>query len=411
MVFGDWLETGRRAREVSERAFCDVIGIALLQIAFWKGRKAVAGSSGERVFTDYVRALSEGTEPSPELVGALREALGRVLWSEMKRRGLSDGPPSWLGVFGWERWEPPGGGSGEGALEELLAECYAFIFANRLRSLEAQLRVKPNIEGLIFLNVRHFLHERQKAHDPLGAQVFEVLQSAVREAVAAGELRVLEGDERVRNDTVLAFEAGEMPRAAVPDLRRAVAVWNDDLLPDLVTLRGRRQEEIVERLRKRLPDLRAKGIASFRFKDLVDPMKADVRARWAAALEQDEGGIALERDGEGGRAVPLVSPDTGIEERQLFRWLIACVLDRIERLDVNDKTRRYLLTLWQFLRVRAVDAPASGFDLEDKDESPSLRKISELLRIPRERLPGLYQTLGTLLGECRTAAMAWEVKT
>jgi hypothetical protein len=391
-----------------ERGFCDVIEGALRRPAFfWKGRQAASGSSEERVFTDYVRALSDVREPGPKLVGALREALGRVLWSEMKRRGLSESPPSYLGVFGWERWEPPGGDSVEGALEELTAECYAFIFVSRLRSLEAQLRIKPNLEGLVFLNVRHFLHERQKAHDPLGAQVFEVLQSAVREAVQTGELRVLEGDARIRNDTVLAFAAEAAPRAAVSELREAVAVWNDDLLPDLVTLRGRRQEEVVGRLHKRLPDLRARGIASFRFKDLVDPMKADVRARWAAALEQDEGPLAVDRDAGEGARVPRVSPDTGIEERQLFRWLVACVLDRVERLDVNDKTRRYLVTLWQFLRVRAVDAPVAGFDLGDEDESPSQRKISELLRIPRERLPGLYQTLGSLMGECRTAARAW----
>ncbi|HYO13085.1 MAG TPA: hypothetical protein VE685_07825 [Thermoanaerobaculia bacterium] len=375
---------------------------------FWKRRKAVSVSSEERVFTDYVRTLSEGREPGPDLVQSLEEALRRALVTEMKRRGLWESPPSWLGVFGWERWEPRGSGpGGEGALEELLAECYAFIFVSRLRSLEAQLRIKPNIDGLVFLNIRHFLHERQKTHDPLGSQVFEVLQSAVRDAVESGKLRVVEGDERIRNDTVLAFGKEETGPGAAPALRETVAAWNDELLPDLVTLRGRRQEEIVRRLRDRLADLRTKGIESFRFKDLVDPMKADVRARWGAALELAGGEVAEEHESKESRGVPLVFPDTGIEERQLFRWLVACVLDRIERLDVNDKTRRYLLTLWNFLRIRAAGAPVAGLDLGEEEESPSLRKISDLLHIPRERLPVLYKILGSLLNDCRDASTAW----
>lgn len=375
---------------------------------FWSRRKAVSVSSEGRIFTDYVRALSEGREPDPDLVQALEEALRKTLVSEMRRRGLWESPPGWLGVFGWERWEPRGSGpGGDGALEELLAECYAFIFVSRLRSLEAQLRIKPNIDGLVFLNIRHFLHERQKTHDPLGSQVFEVLQSAVRDAVEAGKLRVVEGDERIRNDTILAFGKEETGPGAAPTLRETVAAWNDELLPELVTLRGRRQEEVVRRLRDRLSDLREKGIESFRFKDLVDPMKADVRARWAAALELAGGEVAAEREA-GETRVPLVSPDTGIEEQQLFRWLVACVLDRIERSDVNDKTRRYLLTLWNFLRIRAAGAPVAGFDLaEQEEESPSLRKISDLLHIPRERLPGLYKVLGGLLTDCRDASMAW----
>jgi hypothetical protein len=391
---------------VPERGGCDVIRVALRRtVFFWKRGEEGSDSSQERVFTDYVRALSENAEPDADLVRAVEKALRAALRSELRRRGLWESPPGWLGVYGWDRWETTGGG----ALEELLAECYVFIFVDRLRGLQAQLRVKSNIDGLVFLDIRHFLHERQKAHDPLGSQVFEVLRSAVRGAVEAGELRVLSGDPRIRNDTVLAFGTLEEPPAAAisRDLREIVAAWNDDLLPDLVTLRGRHQEEIVLRLRERLAGLRQRGIPVFRFKDLVDPMKADVRARWAAVLERREGEVVVERETDGeARGTPLVFPDTAVEERQLFRWLVGCVLDGIERLDVNDKTRRYLLTLWQFHRVRAVETPAAGLGLAGEDESPSRRKLAELLRIPRERLSGLYEILGRLLEECRAAALS-----
>ncbi len=327
-------------------------------------------------------------EPDPRRLAAAREALRAALRGELRRRGLWASPPAWLGIYGFESWED--------ALEELAAEAYAFIFVDRLQPLRAQLGVKPNIDGLVFLNLRHFFHERQKEHDPLGSQVFEILQSAVRSALTEGSLHVLAGDPRVRNETVLGFHPGAEPVSPEnTDFPSLVARWNDDLLPDLVTLRGRRQVEVVQRLRERLSDLRDEGVEAFRFKDLIDPLKADVRARWGALLDLDAGDAAFEgEDGEILR-VRLTRPDTGYEDRQLFRKLVACVLDAIERLNVNEKTRGYLTTLWQFLRV---DVMAGA-----NEARLSQRRIGEHLRIPRERLPELYNTLRRLVEPCRAA--------
>jgi hypothetical protein len=362
-------------------------------------------------FTEHVRMLT-GEEPlDAGRLEPLWAALRRSLRAELKRRGLWESPPAYLGIYGGEGWETPGG-SGEEALEELLAECYTFIFVLRLRSLEAQLAVKPNVDGLVFLNIRHFLHERQKEHDPVGSQVFEVLRSAVRGALAAGELHRIAGDERVRNDTVLSFSAGAAtPPPVLEGVGALVARWNDELLPDLVTLRGQRQEEVVRRLRERLPDLRREGFEAFRFKDLVDPLKADVRTRWAAILDQSQGEAAPQIGEEERRErVRLAPPDLRFEERELFRRLIDCVLASLRRLDVSEKTRGYLTTLWQFVRVQAsegerLEPRATGLDrwLRDAadEERPSLRRLADQLHIPRERLPGLYEMLGDLLQRCR----------
>jgi hypothetical protein len=372
---------------------------------------------GSRVFTDHVRDLEKAEPLDSRRFEALWMTLRAALRSELKRRGLWESPPAYLGVYGGESWDPGGAGQGrEGALEELLAECYSYIFVARLRSLQAQLKVKPNVDGLVFLNIRHFLHERQKQYDPIGSQTFEVLHAAVRAAAEEGELRVLSGDERVRNDTVLGFVEGmEAPGRGRGELPSLVARWNDDLLPDLVTSRGRRQQEVVQRLREKLPELRREGIVTFRFKDLVDPMKADVRARWAALLELVFGESAPQRKGGGaGTVVRLVEPDSGIEERELFRKLVECVLALLKGLDTDEKTRKYLGVLWQFLRIQAAEgievAPVSRLDdalkaeLQTLDaERPSLRQLAERLHIPRERLPALYRTLGDLLERCRAA--------
>jgi hypothetical protein len=372
------------------------------------GRKETRPSAeeGPGAFTEHVRLLTGMAPLDAGRLEPLWNSLRGALRAELRRRGLWESPPAYLGVYGWESWD-------EGALEELLAECYAYVFIQRLRSLEAQLAVKPNVEGLVFLNIRHFLHERQKEHDPVGSQVFEVLRSAVRAALAAGELYRVGGDEKVRNDTVLSFSASGAvtPSPAPSGIASLVARWNDELLPDLVTHRGQRQEEVVRRLRERLPDLQREGFETFRFKDLIDPLKADVRVRWAAILDQTQGeGAPQIGEDEQRERVPIAQPDLQIEERQLFRWLVDCVLTSMRRLDVSEKTLGYLITLWQFVRIQASEGRVSEradsrlaqfLQATADEEQPSLRKVAELLRIPRERLPGLYEMLGHLLQRCR----------
>jgi hypothetical protein len=384
-----------------------------------RDQETTTAAAGPEPFTDHVRALASGAALDEGKFAGLWRALGAALRRELKRRGLWESSPAFLGVYGGESWQAgPAGTTGmnaQGPLEELLAECYVYVFVDRLRSLQAQLLVKANVEGLVTLNLRHFLHERQKSHDPIGFQIFEVVRAAVRSAVDRGELRVLSGDESVRNDTVLGFPHElDRPGSRGGTLASRVARWNDELLPGLVTSRGRRQEEVVEQLIARLPDLQRWGFLSFRFKDLVDPLKADVRARWAALLELEEGEPVPQREeGTGKGAVRAVAPDTGIEEHHVFRKLIDCVLKRLERLDTSRKTREYLGVLWEFLRAQACEgaaAPATRLDhalaakpAADEDENPSLRSLAEKLRIPRERLPGLYRTLGELVNGCRAA--------
>jgi hypothetical protein len=279
-------------------------------------RKELAAEE-RRIFTQHVRALATGEETAGHLQ-EFWDALRVALRSELKRRGLWDAPPSYLGIHIGEKWETGGGRFGpEAPLEDLLAECYAYVFVARLPALSAQLKVKPNVDGLVFLNIRHFLHERQREHDPIGSLVFVVLRSAVRLAVEEGELRVLQGDERIRNDTVLSF--GMATEVGEPEGRlAAIAVgWNDKLLPDLLTRRGHRQEEVVRRLRELLRELSEEGIEVFHFRDLVQPLKADAQARWSALLAAEQGEtLRSARGGGGGEVVRFVHPSEEKEHRE-----------------------------------------------------------------------------------------------
>ena len=374
------------------------------------------------VFTDYVRLLDTADEePTRQLVEEVMLSLWRVLRSELKKRGLWNCPPSYLGVYGLESWDQAmAGGAGRlnvglGEGWELMADCFRYVFIDRYRYIVRQLEVKPDIDGLIVRNVRNFLHDTQRKHDALGFRVFVLLQTAVLEMVEASELTVLKGDPRIRNSTTLGFKrkAGVTASDAA-QWRHLVGAWSDDLLPDLITARGQDQKRVVAALRRLFLALPSEGVREFRFGDLLEPLKDDVRARWSALFEISEGETGI----TGGDAALLSvvrknGPDTRFEERDAFHKLADCVEKSMQGLlDESPAVKRYLSKLWHALKIYAAgpeqrpgphDHQASS--LSD-DKLPSHRKLAEMLEIPRKRLSELFAILGKLVGSCRQAAPA-----
>ncbi len=362
------------------------------------------------VFTEFVRSLDAAGEPrDADSFMRLWRSLRGALASEVRRRGLWDSSPSFLGVYGWERWaasQPLGEITADAplerprdALDELLADCYVYVFVIRLRSLRAQLRLKPNIDGLVFRNIRNFLHDTQKKQDPLGFRVFVILRSALAEAVRSGGLYVLRGGPKILNETVFGFDlAARSAPVSDVELTAAVRSWNDELLPDLITARGQAERVVVARLGTLLRGLHRQGVEVFRFRDLVDSLKADVRARWAALWQEAAGETAIE-DGELATVVRLIQPDTSFEERERIRKLAGRVEEALGGLRVRRRTRGHLLDLWRFLRAFALAADESAVSGEHpspgvgEDRLPSYRKLSKLLGIPRDRFPDLLATV------------------
>lgn len=360
------------------------------------------------VFTAFVRCLQGPATPDADLFHDAWHGLRAALVNELKRRGLWQSPPSYLGVCGWERWdsEAPGSSSTRrqaSALGELVADCYAFIFVDRLQSLKRHLEEKPDIDGLVLLNVRHFLHERQKEHDPLGFRLFELLQAVVEEAVSSGALFVLGGDKKVRNDTLLGFDLGaELPPKRL-DFEPIVTRWNDQLMPSLVTARGRQQTSVARRLRACLLDLPQHGVWAFRFKDLLDPLKEDARRRWAALLGGEEGPVARPPE-----AVPVQTPalpGSAVESRQSLEYWSRCISTSIDRMEADPRTRTQLATLWQYLWRKHGEEGVTGRGEPGPEtlgeNPPSYRQLGQRLNIPRERLPVLFALLRQLVPQYR----------
>ncbi len=357
------------------------------------------------VFTSYVKSLAAAEEP-PDAgdFTALLNGLRQALVAELKRRSLWQAPPSYLGIYGGTRWS-----DGE-LLEDLLLDCYHFIFIHRLPGLIQQLSVRPNIDGLVFLNIRHFLLETQKRYDPLGYRVFSVLKAAVLRLVAAGELHVLAGDPGIRNDTVLGFAPWSEPDDATASaLLPLVTAWNDELLPDLITAWS--VEDVVPRVVSCIARLSAQEIPGFKFRDLVEPLKADARTRWSALGQPGEDAAAVELGPDQDRTrIALVHPCSDFEERQSYEQLLRCVAERLQQAGGTRKTREHLHKLWVFLRNWAADAPpeaAAVGAIWREEELPSDKKLGELLGIPRNRLRELFATLGQMLQACRDAGRAW----
>ncbi len=365
-----------------------------------------------RDFTEYVRSLGDGGEP-PDMASyeAARKLLRGTLVREMSRRGLRNAPPSYLGIYGGSRWD-------EELLEDLVSEAYSFVFVRRCGSLLSHLLKHGNVDGTVLLSVRNFLNDAQQRNDRLGFRIFEMAAAAVATAVACGDLHVLEGPERIRNDTVLGGSPLSDPTALADiDLGPQVRRWNDELLPGLVTARGKAREEVECRLARYLAELATGEVEVFRFRDLMDPLKRDVRARWRAFWEALSGEVAFEEGIDGMAAlVRLVPPDAGLEERQSFEQLLACVANKLDGLDEKPSTLDYLEKLWLFLSAFAAEAAAGELRLGRKgpeaafsagtsggEKPPADLKLSRLLEVPRARIPGLKATLGRFVEECREA--------
>lgn len=336
--------------------------------------------------TEYVRSLGPaGEPPDSETYEAARELLRSDLVRVMKQRGLWSAPPRYLGVPGGSCWT-------RDHLDDLVSECYAEVFLLRLPALNNQLLVRDNVDGVIRRSVRNFVHDLQKDNDPLGYKVYDVLRGSLMRLHETGTLQV--GDPkaeklRIRNHTVCAFVPGSPVQVSREiDLAERVRLWNDDLWPDLITAQGRARTRMNDQLDTHVAHLAAEGVAAFRFKDVVEPMKSDVRRRWSdelAALVEE----MLSRGEPGGGAG--------------FRQLRDCVLEKLAKASSDEE--KDLRKLWVFLWTYAAGVNPSDVaaKAERSGSTPAILGLAQELDIPRHRVPVHLETLGRLVRACESA--------
>ncbi len=338
-------------------------------------------------FTEYVRGLdTSGAPPDEASFTALLDALRSALVWEMQKRSAWRLPPSYLGVLGnpvWDRY----------TLDELLFECYDFTFFRRLNGLRRQALVKPSIDGLVYRNIRNFLHELQGLHDPLGTRIYKILNSTLAELCHEKVLFVLDGDPRLRGDTVLGFGTKRDGRDAEGvDFTALAREWNEDLLVRLMSAWS--DKEVINELKQRIRTLPEHRITVFRVRDLLVPLRDDARARWGLIRQDPEIEYVKEGEGDLAEIIQIIRPGEAFEALSSFRALVLCVSAGIDRLEERVRTKDYLHRLWLYLRDWASEEGPI-------DKIPPDRSLSEALKIPRDRIPGLRATLGKLARRCR----------
>ncbi len=339
-------------------------------------------------FTEYVRGLTADPAGDAEHFAALLKALRPLLVYELRRSGLWDVAPRYLGVHNTgEEWTTE-------AVDELLADGYVYVFVDRQWGLRRRVRLRSDVGDLVARGVRNFLHDTRKRHDPLGYRIYELLHQAVGRLVATRRFEISEGDPRLRHDTLLASpQSGEYSLALSAALRPSVVDVVEHLLEDLVASWGR--SELVDELTERLDQLPRDGVLAFRFGELVALMTEEVRSRWYTRqrnLGEDVGEDVGDDDVE---LVALAHIEDDVS-RQSLQQLLECVANGIDRLSRSQKTRDYLGRLWLYLRGWAVEHPAPS------ERVPSDSRMSKVLGIPRNRIPRLRTTLGKQVIRCRS---------
>ena len=352
--------------------------------------------TGEERLTDLLRQWLSRGELTAELGGRLWQALRGVVIAELRRRGLWNSSPRYLGIVG-NQWLEPGDQQG-GPIAELLSEVFFEAIAQPLPRWQA-LMADPaaHLEAALVKSIRNAIHQIHKRSDRLGYALYQRAREAIDDAVAAGELFVLGDEGKIGNSSLLAASPQARGEPAPPAaLAQRIPGWLDELLPELVTGVKEKRRQAVARLRGRLAHLNDEGIAIWRFKDLMDPLKAEVRARWQQRGRDDDGDLLQELDEQGLLVlVRKVQPKTSLKlELEHLEKLLECIADRIEGHPAQQRTLDHFWSLFTYLGTHA--DPAS-----DNDRLPSARELERLLQIPRDKIPALLAVLGQFLELCQ----------
>lgn len=211
-------------------------------------------------------------------------AMESLVRRELRRRRLWQHGPGLLGYGNESAWHAA-------ALGDLAHDAYDFAVLKKLKNLVDQLAAGNDPSGYVALNTRNFVTDRQRTYDPVGYAVFRNVEAAATLAVREQRLhatRLTPTRARLRNETVLALVRPDAPAVGgrtLPTMARAGTLIErlreDDRWPalaiELTRTRGAAQRELCERI----VALGAHGVVAFRFRELVDGIKDDVRARLA----------------------------------------------------------------------------------------------------------------------------------
>jgi hypothetical protein len=275
------------------------------------------------LFTDLVRKYAERTLTAEEFHACLRVLAG-VIRSRLERLGMLHQPPEYFDYPEFDTWESALSLAHGPNDVHLDAFDHAITDKLDLYAERLETSLMSNIDGLVRLNIGHFLFERQRRHDPVGYAVFENLEAALLSLRDAEKIAIDNMiDATVRNPSLIRFRPTSTDLPSAPEaVRSALAGLPelDRLLPQLARTSSKAQAVLADLL----PGLAGAGIHVCLFRDLVGTLKESVSAAYQAWNRPDENTlIARPRlDGQPAELIRIVQPDSSyLESEQHVRLL------------------------------------------------------------------------------------------
>lgn len=223
-------------------------------------------------FTPYILALKKESFPPHELL----KAIGDALYFEMKKRGLWDNSPSWLG-YGGERWQKD-----SDEFNQLVERfCYKSILT-RLNSLQARVKKGQNIDIFVIKNIGHDLSREQRSYDPIGYAVYENLSFAIMRLVDVGIIKLCHHlknwKTKIHNYELLAFASCHP--IIIADEKSMSEAIKKSFFADIRFLRklAKKDKQLEKPLCEKICQLRQSNINGFQFYSLIEPVKKEVRS-------------------------------------------------------------------------------------------------------------------------------------
>jgi hypothetical protein len=292
--------------------------------------------------TDHFRQMETGPTE------AFLAALGQALRSRLRRSGLQDHPPAFLGYPEFKTW-PEAFQEGDASASPTL-DCYIEAIANRYGALMDQLRIKPNIDGLILLNIDRFILARQKKHDPIGYAVFKNAESSLQWMMETGQVKVDNArGTQLRNASVVHFSEGAVrgSREQLETIIAGSAQW-EQALPRQIKI-GEGAQKLLTACLLTFP---SSGVGTFRLGDFLAVVKERVREIHHLRNRPADSETAFDERGNENvrRIIRTVGKTPSYEEyRECFDALRRRMQEAIGTLDVQERTREGIRCLFEEL--------------------------------------------------------------
>jgi hypothetical protein len=262
-------------------------------------------------FTKLIGKIQKPEDEIPELF----QALAKALCEEMVKQGLWLQSPQILG-YDWDYWYENRYGNGKGscmgrrginikfkgrnskligsipssAFIDLLFDCYVVVIFKQLEYLQGQIELGNTIDGSVLQNLKLFVMDLRRTKDSVGYNVAINAKLGFQHAI---DRKIINSDDQDEIDNNTQFTFSECPTTpsdenSISEVLSQTEAWTNTFKLKMSKQMRRRREsekefkdsfqrEIGDPFCEMLKQLNNSGINCFRFKNMVDAMKEDVR--------------------------------------------------------------------------------------------------------------------------------------